>query len=351
MKVLVIQQKMIGDVLTSSILFEALRQKYPQAELHYMLYKHTFPVVQNNPHIDKFIFFDPEKDSALNRMANLAKSLRKQGYYIVVDVYSKIGTAFLAYLSGAEIRVSQDKWYTRSLYTHTLKPKEKLQTNAGFAVENRMQLLRVIDESFPVEIRPKIYLSDEEKAAAKQQLESGGVSLEQPLIMCGILGSSEDKTYPAVYMAETLDFIVDRTGAQILLNYIPYQESQVQEILRHCKPETSRSVFSDLTPNSLRNFLAITSFCDALVGNEGGAVNMAKALDLPTFAIFSPQINKNSWAIYDEGRKNVSVHISDYLEEETPGEQLKKDAEYYYQKFRPDLFLESLRHFLERLDK
>ncbi len=47
MKILVIQQKMIGDVLTSSILFEALRLKYPNAQLDYLINEHTFPVVQN----------------------------------------------------------------------------------------------------------------------------------------------------------------------------------------------------------------------------------------------------------------------------------------------------------------
>ena len=37
MKILVIQQKMIGDVLTTSLLFELLREKNPEAELHYLI--------------------------------------------------------------------------------------------------------------------------------------------------------------------------------------------------------------------------------------------------------------------------------------------------------------------------
>ena len=49
MKILVIQQKMIGDVLTSSILFEVLRAKYPNAQLDYLVNSHTLPVIENNP--------------------------------------------------------------------------------------------------------------------------------------------------------------------------------------------------------------------------------------------------------------------------------------------------------------
>jgi heptosyltransferase-2 len=57
-----------------------------------------------------------------------------------------------------------------------------------------------------------------------------------------------------------------------------------------CKPATQKNVFFEVFGKSLREFMAITSHCDALIGNEGGAVNMAKALDIPTFSIFSPQI-------------------------------------------------------------
>ena len=60
MKVLIIQQKMIGDVLTTSILFEAIKNKYPDSDLHYVINSHTFPVVENNPFIDRFIFITHE---------------------------------------------------------------------------------------------------------------------------------------------------------------------------------------------------------------------------------------------------------------------------------------------------
>ena len=53
MKILVIQQKFIGDVLTSSILCEAIREYYPKYEIHYLINENTLPVVENNPYIDK----------------------------------------------------------------------------------------------------------------------------------------------------------------------------------------------------------------------------------------------------------------------------------------------------------
>lgn len=352
MKVLVIQQKMIGDVLTSSILLEALRKKYPEAELHYLIYKHTLPVVENNPYVDKFLLFDPEKDRKMRGFISFLKKIRYNEYDVVIDVYSKINTALFNVFSGAETKISYHKWYTKRAYTETFRSKKALETNAGFAIENRMHLLKGVSPGFPTEIKPKIYLTTEEKKASKLVLEKAGISFDQPLFMCGILGSSASKTYPLSYMAHVLDFIVEKTDAQLLFNYIPKQAKEARKLLELCKPKTKKHVFFDVFGTSLREFMAITSHCDALIGNEGGAVNMAKALDVPTFSIFSPQIKKENWSIYEDGIKNVSVHLRDYHPAEfkdLPKKEIAKKAGAFYELLEPNLIFAKLESFLKEV--
>lgn len=343
---------MIGDVLTSSILFEALRKKYPEAELHYLIYKHTLPVVENNPFVDKFLLFDPKKDKKIKGFVSFLKQIRYNEYDVVIDVYSKINTALFNVFSGAETKISYHKWYTKRAYTETFKPKEALETNAGYAIENRMQLLNGLSSGFPVEIKPKIYLTSEEKDVTRKKLVSQGVSFEKPLIMCGILGSSASKTYPLTYMAQVLDFIVEKTDAQLLFNYIPKQIGDAKKLLDLCKPKTRSHVYFDIFGNSLREFMAITSHCDALIGNEGGAVNMAKALDVPTFSIFSPQIKKENWSIYEDGKKNVSVHLRDYHPAEFKDlekKEISKKSAAFYELLKPNLIFASLEKFLNQI--
>ncbi len=48
-----------------------------------------------------------------------------------------------------------------------------------------------------------------------------------------------------------------------------------------------------------------------LIGNEGGAVNMAKALDVPTFSIFTPSVRKETWQLFENEAKNASIHLKD----------------------------------------
>ena len=57
MKILVIQQKMIGDVLVSSILCENLRYAYPDAQIDYLIYDSTKTVVDGAKYISNLILF------------------------------------------------------------------------------------------------------------------------------------------------------------------------------------------------------------------------------------------------------------------------------------------------------
>ena len=345
---------MIGDVLTTSILFEAIKKTYPESELHYVINSHTLPVVEQHPYIDKFQFYTPEIDSSKVKLWQFAKSLKKERYDVVIDVYSKLSSNLITFLSGAKTKVSVNKSYTSFIYDYTYKHKSSASTNAGLAIENRLQLLQPLDIDTSKTYKPKIYLTDEERENAKQILNINGVNLSQPIYMIGVLGSSPNKTYPLDYMASVLDHMVSiNPESQILFNYIPTQETEAKAIYSLCKPETQSKIFINLFGKSLRGFLGLTSHCDALIGNEGGATNMAKALDIPTFTIFSPWIKKEAWNMFDDGNVNVSVHLKDYEPEHYTDidhpKVLKSNAEGLYKSFKPEFFTSELKDFLSRL--
>ncbi|WP_029035040.1 glycosyltransferase family 9 protein [Salinimicrobium terrae] len=337
MKVLVIQQKMIGDVLTSSILFEPLRKEYPTAELHYLIYPNTRAVVENNPYIDKIIEFNPDWNINIVGFFRFLRRIEATSYDIVIDAYSKIGTGIIAKFSGATTRISFHKEYTRQFYTHTFKYKNHPETKAGLAIENRMLLLQALNKDFPVASKPVIYISDEEKLQVENKLQTAGLSPEYPIIMCGILGSTKIKSYPAPYMATVLDEIVRVVdNAQILFNYIPSQKVEARKIFSLCAETTKKRIFNDIYEKDLRKFILNCTFSEVYIGNEGGAANIAKALSIPTFSLYSPFIKKQDWAIYEDGIRNKSIHPEDFSTQ-VPGS---------YKNLKPENFRNELRNFL-----
>lgn len=350
MKILVIQQKMIGDVLTSSILFEVLRTKYPNAQLDYLVNSHTLPVIENNPNIDNFILFTKEEEQSKLALLKFAKKLKPKQYDVLIDVYSKLSSNIISLFSGAKTKISYHKSYSTFIYSHNIKRLQKTENKTSLAIVNRLQLLKPLGIE-ATSVKPKIYLTKEEITTSKQFLKDHNINFNQPLYMISVLGSGTNKTYPFPYMAKVVDRIVMQTKGQILFNYIPNQEAQAKAIYNLCLPETQKHIFFEVFGKNLREFLAITKHCDALIGNEGGAINMAKALDIKTFAIFSPWISKNTWSLFEDDNTHVSVHLKDYKAElyaNKAEKEMKKDALKLYEDFSPEFFKEKLKDFLKQ---
>ncbi|WP_108868619.1 glycosyltransferase family 9 protein [Aquimarina aquimarini] len=351
MKILVIQQKMIGDVLTSTIICEALRKEYPDATIDFLVNSNTKPVITENPFYDNIIEFKKEFQDNKKALYSFLVDIRKTKYDYVIDAYGKLESNLITLFSGASQKVSFYKWYSQFLYTKTIKRNPKPITNASTAIENRLRLVFPENRIASEITRPKIFLTKEEKQKAKDFLESNGITAKRPLVMISVLGSEKRKTLPFEYMAKVIDATVNISDACILFNYIPNQEKDARTIYNITMPKTQRHIHFEVFAKSLRGFLAILSHCDALVGNEGGAVNMAKALDIPTFTIFSPWIIKKDWNMFEDGEKHMSVHLSDFLPElflDKTSKELKNKSIELYPYFKPQLFTDQLRAFLNK---
>lgn len=338
---------MIGDVLTSSILFKAIKDEYPNAELHYLINTHTFSVVENNPFIDKFIFFTKKAESNKKEFYRLIKSVKKEKFDVVIDVYSKLSSNIITLFSGAKTKISYYKYYTTSIYNHNIKRKLTTATKAGLAIEHRLQLLKPLGINKTSEI-PKIFISKKEIENSQSFLEESGINFDQSLYMISVLGSSLNKTYPFKYIAKVIDTVVEETNGQILFNYIPNQLTEAKTIYNLCKPKSQKHILFDVFGESLRDFLAITYHCDALIGNEGGAINMAKALNINTFAIFSPWIDTTTWGTF-ENHHHINVHLKHYKPElysDKIEKDMKKESLKLYEAFKPEFFIEKLKTFL-----
>ncbi len=169
-------------------------------------------------------------------------------------------------------------------------------------------------------------------------------------VMISIIGSSANKTYPLAYMSEVVDFVSIKINANILFNYIPNQLELAQEVYNNCAEETKKNIFFNLLGKDLREFIIIMDSCDLIIGNDGGAINMAKALSKPSFIIFSPWIEKQMWSTFEDGKLHDSVHLLDYqphLIEEKTKKQLKDNSIALYPNLKPSYFKSKLSLFID----
>lgn len=342
---------MIGDVLVSSLLCENLRTAFPEAQIDYMVYKSTTAVLEGNRSFDNLILFREKHRNSKWEFWKLIRSIRKEKYDIVIDAYSKLESWLVVLFSGAPKKISYWKKNTNFLYTHPVKKEKISDTYSGSIIDLRLSLLNPLELDFTLKKVPEILVSREEKEFARSLFARHGVAPGKPTVMLNVLGSSSNKTYPFPYMAEVIDFIAEKADVNLLLNYHPKQIQEAKEILNYCKESTREKVHFDVFGKSVREFIAIMDNCDMIIGNDGGAINMAKALKKPSFIIFSPWIDKTGWATFEDGISNVSVHFRDYSPEVFEGQdatEIKKNSLKMYQQFSPQLFFPSLDRFLDR---
>lgn len=351
MKILVIQQKMIGDVLISSIICNNLRTAYPDAQINYLVYASTTPVLEGNLSIDSIILFEEKHRNSKKELLNLGLQIRNEKYDLLIDAYSKLESWILVLLSNAKRKISYKKPGRTFLYTDNVPFEPFPKTNLGLAIERRLSLLEPLDLKIAVDPIPKLFISEKENREAIALFEKHNVQKDRKTVMISLLGSEKLKTYPLEFMSKVVDYIADNTDVNILFNYFPKQIEEAKTIFNGCKPSTRDKIYFDLLGGDLRSFIGLVNQCDLIIGNDGGAINMAKALQKPSFIIFSPWIEKKIWATFEDGIYHLSVHLKDYrpdLFEGKSEKMLKKEAFSLYKEFKPDFFKEKIELFLNQ---
>jgi heptosyltransferase-2 len=350
-KFLVIQQKMIGDVLASTLICRSLKNLFPECTVHYVANENTLAVLKNNPYIDHVIVFKNEFSENKIAFYLFLRSIRKQSYDVVIDAYGKLESNLISIFARAPRKIAHYRWYTSWIYTDTVIESHIADGKNSLANKIRLELLNPIASEFDnYYISPELFLSQEEIVLAKHKVGELKRKSGQKLIMISILGSSPLKTYPSEYMSMVVDLICSNTNSMVLFNYLPNQKQEAMAIYERCNDSSKSKINFDFYAKTLREFILVLSQCDALIGNEGGAANMAKALEIPTFCIFSPFIVKEAW--HDSSSLlHTGIHLNDYRPElfvNMNKNKIKKVIHSLYDYFKPILFEEELILFLKK---
>ncbi len=347
-KILVIQNKRIGDVLLSSVIANNLKKVFPDSEITFFAYDYTTGVLENNPNIDRIIAVNEKKLKRLPYLFNTIIKLRGENFDIIFDPYAKFQSRMICLGSGAKYRIGfkrEHKKLKLPFYTHPINFKKKATLPCGRGIEDRINLIQSVFPFEQVDYEPKLFLTEKEQNS--NELET----IPHPVIMLGVLGSTPQKSMPYEYIAEIIDYITENYQVTILFNYAPHQKSEALKIYEKCS--FKEQINLDIYALSIRGFAVLMNQCNLLVSNEGGSVHIAKALEKPTYTIYSPYIDKDAWNSFEDGKLHQSIHLleekPDLFSSFSPEERKKIEAnpESLYLKLTPAMILSKLKPFLE----
>ncbi|MGB6269623.1 MAG: glycosyltransferase family 9 protein, partial [Olleya sp.] len=217
---------------------------------------------------------------------------------------------------------------------------------SGKAIEDRINMFNTF---FPlpedkIDYHPHVVLTEKEQQYNKLD------KYKKPAIMLGVLGSTPQKSMPYNYIVELIDHITSAYNVNVLFNYAPHQKDDALSIYEQCK--NKNSIIIDIYEDSIRGFITLMNKCELLVGNEGGVVNISKALNKPTFTIFSPYVLKEHWASFEDGKMHTSIHLLEekpdlFSTDREERRKIEEDPSYMYKQLTPEMIIPKLDAFLK----
>lgn len=288
----------LGDLLCAVPAFQALRQRFPEAEISLIGLPWAKELVERLPYIDRFLVFPgyPGIAEVSYRAAHTRAFLsraRVTAYDIAFQMHGD-GTASNGFVAALKTRMSlgyrrgSDYRLTASLpYRHTeheVLRWLRLVAVTGAAVNDTRT-------EFPTT------LSEERQAAAML----GAVpTTSGPLVGLHAGGKDPARRWPPARFAALADALVEQCGACIVLTGSPAEHeitAAVRQAMRH--PALDLAGRTDLG-----TFAAVIGQFDLLVTNDTGASHLAAAKGTRSVVLFGPS-RPDRWAPLDRQRHYV----------------------------------------------
>ena len=174
MNILLIRLRLIGDVVFTTPILRALRRRYPDARLAYVVEPHAAPVVVGNPHLDEVIVAArPDAPGRLAADLRLARRLRAARYDVVLDLHGGPRSALLAWASGAPRRIGYDVPGRGWMYTERV-PRDRARCGRATRSSTSGTCLTPLGFDAPDPERDATEMAVAPAAAAAVSRQAGG---------------------------------------------------------------------------------------------------------------------------------------------------------------------------------
>ena len=261
-KILVIQLRRIGDVILTTPALAALKARYPEARIDFLVEPSGAEALEGNPHIAELLVY--RSSGPLDYLRWFTR-LRAQRYDWVIDYMGNPRSAFLSFFSGAALRAGPahvgHRWaYNRRLIQST--------TTQYAALEKVLVLAPLGVSSNGLDLLPKVYL------------------LSKPAVLEDVIALApasrkETRRWPAASYAALGRRLREKTGSRIRVFWGPGERALAQAVVDGVGPG------AELCPETPDLAAAARQLagCRLLITNCSGTKHLASALGVATLTI------------------------------------------------------------------
>lgn len=315
------QHNQLGDVIVSTPLFSALKEKYPSCHVTVIAGPPNYKALEKNPHIDTMFIYDTHKLTNPAYLMSLRKILKKEYDFTVVPTATSISftSNFLARLSNTGIRIgalSLDGTVNPGSYLFnkrvTLDWREKPDTHASI---RNLAILTPFGVNTK-NLRPTIYSDETDTNEVKKVLSTLPGSNNTPVIGMHVGAGKIPNRWPYLKFAELIDRLSEKYDAKFYLTC----GSEGDKILIDGILKTAKANIGIISPPGMSFLKSLIDQSALFITNDTGPMHVAAASDSPVISLFGPQ-NPHIWAPVGENKLFIwkggnidSISVDDVFE-------------------------------------
>ena len=291
MRIAVWNTAFLGDSVLTLPLIRVLKAAYPDAELDYYVRGGIAPLYEAQPEISRVFVCDKRgEEKGLRAVLKQSREIRARGYDIWVSAHLSLRSSYMAWASGAPVRVG----YTEAVLSALAYTKRTPRRFGEIPeVERLLELARAL--GVPLEL-----LSDEKLCWPELVLPQSAYD-EAAVLLDGLPEAPTIGLHPGSvwntkrWTPEGFAYVLRRaldSGVNVVLLEGP-SEQGVNSIIRNLAglsgDEDCPQSFRDLSGRtSLLSMAAVLAQLDCYVANDSGPMHIAWSLHTPVTALFGP---------------------------------------------------------------
>lgn len=283
----IIKPSALGDIVHAMPFANALRQRFPNSNITWVVNKSYVPLLQGHPAIDSLILFDRSgmkkgwKNSAVG-ILQFAKELRKPRFDAVVDLQCLARTGLMCLASGARRRIGLSTAREGARYAYT----DIVDIPEGKNIHAVDSYLKVAN-AFGLQVTaPEFAVPVQADALSWAQAQLSG--LPRPWLAFGVGARWLTKRWLPEHFAELANRAQQRFGGTVFFVGTPDEAPLATQVF----DQLNGAKLNFCGSTSLTQLIALLSLCDVMVANDTGPLHVAVGLGKPTVAPYTCTVTK-----------------------------------------------------------